>query len=49
MTEEEMENNIDPWYVKFLKRELLPEGKDLCDASGICPQTDPEEYTVVSL
>ena len=47
LSEAEMQSHIDPWYVSFLKREILPEGKDLCDASGIHPQLTPEAYTVV--
>eukprot|EP00983_Pelagomonas_calceolata_P040696 1137735-Pelagomonas_calceolata.AAC.1 len=43
-----MQKHIDPWFTAFLKREIVPEGKDLCDASGIHPQMNPDEFTVVS-
>jgi len=48
LTEEEMQKHVDPWFGAFLRREIVPEGRDLCDASGIHPQANPDEFTVVS-
>jgi len=45
LTEQELASEIEPVYDKFLKGELRPEGKDLCDMSGATDRT-PDEYTV---
>ena len=45
LTESEIASEMEPVYEKFLKGELRPEGKDLCDMSGATDRT-PDEYTV---
>eukprot|EP00241_Pyramimonas_parkeae_P013909 CAMPEP_0114260152 /NCGR_PEP_ID=MMETSP0058-20121206/20309_1 /TAXON_ID=36894 /ORGANISM="Pyramimonas parkeae, CCMP726" /LENGTH=75 /DNA_ID=CAMNT_0001375317 /DNA_START=368 /DNA_END=595 /DNA_ORIENTATION=- len=45
MSEAEMAGEIDPVYEQFMRGEVVPAGKDLCDMSGAAGRSPPE-FTV---
>lgn len=48
MTDEEMRQNLDEIYYKFLRGEIPVPGKDLCDMSGVQGRT-PDQYTIYNV
>eukprot|EP00878_Enallax_costatus_P003042 GHUV01003240.1.p1 GENE.GHUV01003240.1~~GHUV01003240.1.p1 ORF type:complete len:314 (+),score=53.85 GHUV01003240.1:231-1172(+) len=48
LTEEEMQQAIDPVFFKFINREIHVPGKDLCDMSGARDRT-PDQFTVYNV
>lgn len=49
LSEEEMQQHVDPVYFKFLNGDIKVPGKDKCDMAGKASSTDPEDYVLYNV